>query len=92
MNKQSKYAIVIGSISTVSYLSVYIARNVLSAVSPTLINNNLFDEDGIGTLSSIFFFAYAVGQLINGVIGDYFKSKYMISFANYKITSSLQCR
>jgi len=79
MNKQSKYAIVIGSISTVSYLSVYIARNVLSAVSPTLINNNLFDEDGIGTLSSIFFFAYAVGQLINGVIGDYFKSKYMIS-------------
>lgn len=80
MKIQTKNAIIIGLISTLSYLAVYIARNVLSAVSPTLISNGLFDENNIGTLSSIFFFTYAVGQLINGIIGDFIKSKYMITF------------
>ena len=79
MKIQTKNAIVIGLTSTLSYLAVYIARNVLSAVSPTLISRGLFNESNIGTLSSIFFFSYAVGQLINGVIGDFVKSKYMIA-------------
>lgn len=79
MQVQTKNAIIIGLTSTFAYLAVYISRNVLSAVSPTLINANIFNEVGIGTLSSIFFFTYAIGQLANGIIGDFIKSKYMIS-------------
>lgn len=81
MNNKSatKNAFFIGLICSVIYLAVYIARNVLSAVSPQLLSDNIFTENIIGTLSSVFFFAYAIGQLINGLIGDFVKSKYMLT-------------
>ena len=79
MKTTAKYALIIGSISSLAYLAVYISRNILSALSPQLNNEGIFDEAALGTLSSIFLCAYAIGQLINGVIGDIVKSKYMIS-------------
>ena len=79
MKTTAKYALIIGSISSLAYLAVYISRNILSALSPQLNNEGIFDEAALGTLSSIFLCAYAVGQLINGVVGDIVKSKYMIS-------------
>ena len=39
----------------------------------------LFTEEQLGSLSSIFFTTYAIGQLINGLIGNRIKAKYMIS-------------
>ena len=75
----AKNAIMLGGMCCLSYLAVYIARNVLSAVTPSLISNGIFSETQIGTLSSVYFIAYAVGQLINGIIGDKIKAKYMIS-------------
>lgn len=74
-----KNAFVIGLTSSLAYLAVYISRNILSALSPQLNNEGIFDESALGTLSSIFLCAYAIGQLINGVIGDIVKSKNMIS-------------
>ena len=79
MKSKAKQALVIGSISSFAYLAVYISRNILSALSPQLNNDGIFDEAALGTLSSIFLCAYAIGQLINGIIGDIVKSKYMIS-------------
>lgn len=79
MKSAVKYAIIIGSISSLAYLAVYISRNILSALSPQLQNEGIFDEAALGTISSIFLFSYAIGQLINGVIGEIVKSKYMIS-------------
>ena len=79
MKTTAKYALIIGSISSLAYLAVYISRNILSALSPQLNNGGIFDEAALGTLSSIFLCSYAIGQLINGVIGDVVKSKYMIS-------------
>lgn len=76
----AKNAFFIGLLCSVIYLAVYIARNVLSAVSPQMLSDNIFSENVIGTLSSVFFFAYAIGQLINGLIGDFVKSKYMLVF------------
>ncbi len=73
-------AILIGSMCSISYFAVYVARNILSAVSPFLIDIGYFNEDGIGTLSSLYFITYAVGQLINGAVGDKIKAKYMICF------------
>ena len=76
----AKKAIYIGSLCSLSYLAVYIARNILGAVSPQIEASGAFDKAFIGSLSSIYFTCYAVGQLINGLIGEKVKAKYMISF------------
>ncbi len=80
ISAEAKKALMIGSTCSISYLAVYIARNVLSAVTPQMIEGGAFTNESIGTLSSLYFIFYAVGQLINGVIGDKIKAKYMISF------------
>ena len=79
MRGSVKRAILIGTICSVSYLGVYSARNILGAVTPQLISSGVFTTESIGTLSSIYFITYAVGQLINGIIGDRISPKYMIS-------------
>ena len=72
-------AIMIGGMCSISYLAVYLTRNILSAVSPQLIESGVFSTEQIGSLSSLYFITYAIGQLINGAIGDKIKGKYMIS-------------
>lgn len=75
-----KNAISIGTLCAVAYLTVYIARNILSTVSPQMISEGSLTTENIGTLSSLYFGFYAVGQLINGIIGDKIKPKYMMGF------------
>lgn len=72
-------AIMIGGMCSLSYLAVYLARNILGTVSPQMIEEGFFTTEQIGSLSSTFFITYAFGQLINGAIGDKIKAKYMIS-------------
>ena len=76
---EAKKAFKIGSVCFLSYLAVYVARNTLSAVSPQMIAGGAFTKEYVGTLSSLFFITYAIGQLINGAIGDKIKAKYMMS-------------
>lgn len=78
MTRDAKKALYIGSICAFSYLAVMIARNILAAVSPQMIASGTYTTERIGTLSSVFFVTYAVGQLINGIIGDNIKAKYMV--------------
>ena len=80
ISSDAKKAIKIGGVCAVAYLAVYIARNILSTVSPQMIEGGFMTTESVGTLSSLFFISYAVGQLINGMIGDKIKAKYMISF------------
>ena len=77
LSRNAKNAIFIGSLCSVSYLAVYIARNVLGAVQAQMLDS--FDPAFLGDLGAFFFFFYAVGQLINGAIGDKIKARYMIS-------------
>lgn len=79
ISAETKKAIKIGSLCSVSYLAVYIARNILGVLTPQMILGTTFTTENIGTLSSVFFITYAIGQLINGIIGDRIKAKYMIS-------------
>ncbi|MBE6904349.1 MAG: MFS transporter [Ruminococcaceae bacterium] len=79
-NSAVKKAVLIGSMCAISYLSVYLARNVLGAVAPQMEELKVIDKTLSGNLSSLFFVAYAIGQLINGLLGDKIKAKYMISF------------
>ncbi len=78
LSQKAKHAIMIGTMCSLSYLAVYLARNILGAVSPQMTAAGVFDTVQIGTLSSTYFITYAVGQLINGAIGDKIKAKYMI--------------
>ena len=77
LSVQARNAIYIGSLCSVSYLAVYIARNVLSAVTPQMVERG-YTEEYIGGVSSLFLILYACGQLINGMIGDKIKAKWMI--------------
>ncbi len=77
-NQSVVNAICIGSLCSVSYLAVYFAKNIFSAVSPKMLENG-FDENFIGTASFVYLICYALGQLINGRIGDKVKSRNMIS-------------
>ncbi len=79
LSKSVKNAIKLGTLCTISYFAVYVARNVLSAITPHLLLIG-YTENFIAKLSSLYFIAYAIGQLINGVIGDRIKAKYMLSF------------
>lgn len=79
IGQNAKKAIFIGSLCSLSYLAVYVARNILSSVTPQILEQGVFTTEQIGSLSSLFFISYAVGQLINGTIGDKIKAKVMIS-------------
>ncbi|MBQ9969920.1 MAG: MFS transporter [Oscillospiraceae bacterium] len=81
LKKQSvRNALLIGTLCSLSYLGVYFARNILSAVTPQIIATTAYKEDYIGSLSSLYFGFYAVGQLINGIVGDKVRARFMISF------------
>ncbi len=71
-------AIYLGTMCAVAYLAVYLVRNILSAVSPQMLEQAVLNKDTLGTLSSLFFTTYAIGQLINGIIGDKLKARYML--------------
>lgn len=77
-DKKVLNAIYIGTLCSISYLAVYFARNILSVVTPQMLEAG-HSEAYIGKVSSVYFIFYAVGQLINGAIGDKIKAKYMIS-------------
>ena len=78
LSTSAKRAVMLGTLCSVSYLGVYIARNILSAVTPAMIEVG-YTEEYIGSVSSVYFIVYAIGQLINGLIGDKIKAKYMIA-------------
>ncbi|MBR2405806.1 MAG: MFS transporter [Clostridia bacterium] len=80
ISEKARNAIMLGVMCAIAYLAVYLARNILSAVSPQMIELGVLPTEKVGTLSSAFFITYAIGQLINGSIGDKIKTKYMICF------------
>lgn len=79
-DRHVKNAIFIGGLCSVSYLGVYVVRNILGAVTPQMLGTGGLTTEYIGEVSSLYFIAYAVGQLINGMAGDRIKARYMIGF------------
>lgn len=77
ISNSAKKAIKMGILFSIVYFIVYVSRNVLSAITPKLLENG-YTENFIAKLSSLFFITYALGQLINGILGDKVKAKYML--------------
>ncbi len=71
-------ALALGSVSSVLYLFVYIVRNTLSAIAPQMIENQILTTEVVGKMSSVFFICYAIGQLVNGILGDKIKASNLI--------------
>ena len=80
LSASAKKALLLGSLCSISYLAVYVAKGALSAATPQMTSSGAFTAQQIGTFSSVYFIVYAIGQLVNGAIGDRIKAKYMISF------------
>lgn len=78
LNQSSKKALKISSVCVISYFFSYVLRNVLSVATPEMIKEDFFTKEYIGLLSSTYFVLYAVGQLVNGFIGDRVRPKYMM--------------
>ncbi|MBQ8392311.1 MAG: MFS transporter [Clostridia bacterium] len=79
INQKAREALFIGLLCSISYLAVYIARNVLSTVTPGIVGSGELTKEYIGNISSLFFIFYAIGQLLNGFLGDRIKARYMMS-------------
>ena len=77
-NRDVKNAFLIGALSTIVYLACYFAKNILSVVSPQMVAEAGVSVEFIGTLSTANMLFYAGGQLINGIIGDKVKAKYLV--------------
>lgn len=71
-------AIQIGVVCIFSYLASYYMRHLLSVSTPAMLATGQFTKEIVGTLSSVYFLVYAIGQLINGTIGDRVKPKNMV--------------
>ena len=78
MEKKIQSAWRIGSLCIATYLASYVTRNILSVTTPEMIKEAFFTKEYTGLLSSVCFVFYAVGQLINGFIGDRVHPKHMI--------------
>lgn len=61
-----------------AYFSAYIGRLNYSAALPAILNENYFAMGPLGIIATVFFLTYGLGQLINGILGDYFPPEKMI--------------
>ncbi len=74
----AKIALWIGIICVSTYVVNYYLRNMLSVTTPALLQGGEFNETGIGLLSSAYMIFYAMGQLINGFLGDVVPPRIMV--------------
>ena len=70
ISKDAQNAIRITLLCSLTYLAVYLNKNILSAVSPQMIERGVISQNNLGVFSSTYFICYALGQLINGMIAE----------------------
>lgn len=75
-NNGAKVAAGIAAVCVFTYFVSYYIRNLLSVSTPEMLTYG-FNKEFIGTLSSTYMFVYAVGQLVNGALGDVVRPKFM---------------
>ncbi len=79
LSRNAKNAFMLGTLCSIAYFAVYIARNILSTVTPQMVECGYSKDQYLAPLSSLYLIFYALGQLINGTIGDKIKARWMIS-------------
>lgn len=79
ISDNAEIALKLGISCSVFYFVVYTARNLLGVLSPSMIKTSAYSIEYIGTISTLYMFTYALGQMINGIIGDKIIARYMVS-------------
>lgn len=79
MRSQKGKATTIGVTCIATYLANYYLRNILSVLTPQLLDTGMFTVEHIGILSSAYMIFYAAGQLINGFLGDILSPKKLVA-------------
>lgn len=77
-SKETSKSWKIGSTCVITYIASYYMRNLLGVLTPQMLETGNFTKEWIGLLSSSYMFLYAIGQLVNGVLGDRISTKNMI--------------
>jgi sugar phosphate permease len=62
----------------VAYVCAYLVRTNLSVALPGMMSEFHWSNATAGLIGSVFFWCYAVGQLINGFVGDKFNSRSLV--------------
>lgn len=78
MKAETRKAWTIGLVCIATYLANYYLRNILSVLTPQLLETGKFTLAHIGVLSSTYMIFYAAGQLVNGFLGDLISPKRMV--------------
>lgn len=73
------YPFILGALCFLAYVACYDGRSILSAIIPQMIQDTGFTKESLGLMGSAFFLTYGIGQVINGMIGDRVKARYMVS-------------
>jgi len=66
-------------IAWLTYGSFYLGRVNLSVALPAIQSQFGWSKAGIGLIGSTFFWVYALGQFINGQLGDYFPARIFVA-------------
>ncbi len=78
VRSETKSACEIGVSSFLAYAGCYMGKNILSAMLPQMISENVCGRTTLAAMGSAFFVAYGVGELVNGLIGNRISAKYMV--------------
>jgi OPA family glycerol-3-phosphate transporter-like MFS transporter len=69
----------ISGLCWLAYVTAYFGRINLSIILPNLNDTLGYSNTSLGIIALCFFAAYAIGQLINGFIGDVINPRYFVS-------------
>lgn len=70
----------IGSLCFLVYTACYIGKNILGSLMPSILEELPESAGMLGTMTSVFLLTYGIGQLINGLAGDFLGAKWMVFF------------
>ena len=69
-----------------AYLVRYYMANILSVTSLEILKAGVFTKEFLGLLSLAYMLLYALGQLINGLVGDIVKFKVKLKKSHFMTT------
>ena len=91
MKKFKKHVACVFIICYVSYMIVYIARLNLSMAISALSEHNILTKTQSGLMGTVFFCVFAVGRLLNGVLGDHVRPERFVTAGLVIVSASQLC-
>ncbi len=87
MSEKGRFLFLLGFLA---YFSSYIARSAYAASLPEIILDTGWDKSTLGLAGTMFFTSYAIGQLVNGIMGDKLSNRTMI-FSGLILSAVCNC-